>query len=375
MSDTWAILMSALPVTNRERVIFALANQLQHQHPVQILIPKPWDDQKSIMAHHDLTWHNIAPRWARFIPGNAARLACSIPHLRHLIDTGLGGMLTVSIPTALAALRARQGAKHHIPLLIRQSNVVYLREDARFAGIRPRWRDALIRRWYPEADHFIAVSRGVADNLLALGIESRRITVIPNAVDVSSILQKSLATPSPYPQPYLVAVGRLVVKKDYPTLLHAMSLLPTQVIPHLVILGEGPERRKLTALCHDLKLEGRVSMPGFVANPYPIMAAASCLVSSSISEGMPNALLEALVLGRPVVATNCPSGPAEILDHGRYGALVPVGQPEALAVAIGTMLANPSPPELLQARAAQFSMDVAIQAYARVIHHVLGSTS
>lgn len=370
---TWGILMSALPVTNRERVMFALASRLQHHGSVRLLIPHPRDEQRLAMGQHGLAWQDLAPGWAGRIPGNAPRLACAISRLKRLMDSELDGLLTVSIPTALAALRARQAAKRRVPLLIRQSNVVHLRHDARFAGVRPRWRDPLIRHWYPQADHFIAVSGGVADNLLAMGIPAQRITVIPNAVDITTVQEKSLSGPTCSAQPYIVAVGRLVAKKDYPTLLQAMRLLPTALVPRLVILGEGPQRKKLTALCRALELQERVMMPGFVANPYPIVAAASCLVSSSISEGMPNALLEALALGTPVVATDCPSGPAEILDNGRYGALVPVGQPEALAHAIVTMVTNPPPIDVLQARAAQFGMPAAVDAYTQVIRQLDGA--
>lgn len=367
-SSSWAILMSALPVTNRERVMFALADHLQQQLcGVRLLIPRPRPDQQAAMVRLGLPWLDLASSWKRFIPGNAPRLVCCVHILRHLMNHELNGLLTVSIPTALAALRARQGARRRPPLIIRQSNVVHLRHDARFAGVHPRLRDPLLRRWYPEADHFIAVSSGVADNLMAMDIPASRITVIPNSVDIATVRRNSMAHDPTFEGRYIVAVGRLVPKKDYPTLLRAMTLLPAAVVPRLVILGEGPERRKLTALCRNLDLQDRVLMPGFVVNPYPIIAAASCLVSSSISEGMPNALLEALALGKPVVATDCPSGPAEILDHGRFGALVPIGEPQTLAAAIRGMLANPPDPSKLETRAAQFGMDTAILAYEHVM--------
>jgi glycosyltransferase involved in cell wall biosynthesis len=108
----------------------------------------------------------------------------------------------------------------------------------------------------------------------------------------------------------------------------------------LLILGEGEERPQLEALIRQLGLEQDVNLPGFVSNPYPYMAHAALFVLSSRWEGLPTVLVEAMSLRTPVIATDCPSGPREILGNGQYGQLVPVGDSSALALAIQNFLVN-----------------------------------
>jgi glycosyltransferase involved in cell wall biosynthesis len=138
-------------------------------------------------------------------------------------------------------------------------------------------------------------------------------------------------------------VGRLQQQKDYPTLLHAFAQVRQTRPVHLLILGEGKERAQLEELIKKLGLEDDVSMPGFVMNPYAYMARASMFVLSSRWEGLPTVLIEALCCGTPVVSTDCPSGPREILKDGQYGQLVPVGEANALAQAIASTLDSKAP--------------------------------
>jgi glycosyltransferase involved in cell wall biosynthesis len=170
--------------------------------------------------------------------------------------------------------------------------------------------------------------------------------------------------------PVILAVGRLTKAKDYPTLFRAFSLV-RQVRPaKLLVLGEGEERSNLERLAIELGIQNDVSMSGFVDNPFAFMAKASVFVLSSAWEGFGNVLVEALACGCPVVATDCPSGPREILDNGRYGRLVPVGDHEALAKAILETLDNPDFPADRQTRlqrAMEFSVDVAIDRYMKVL--------
>jgi glycosyltransferase involved in cell wall biosynthesis len=131
----------------------------------------------------------------------------------------------------------------------------------------------------------------------------------------------------------------------------------------LIILGEGRERAKLEALASELGIAEDVSFPGFESNPYAYMSRASVFVLSSAWEGLPNALIEALACGCPVVNTNCPSGPQEILDHGAFGSLVPVRDDKALAEAILQTLEHPQDADRLRARAAEFDINTITKHY------------
>jgi len=140
-----------------------------------------------------------------------------------------------------------------------------------------------------------------------------------------------------------LAVGRLTKQKDFPTLIKAFAKVLENRPTRLLILGEGPDRAALEALVRQLGLEDAVAMPGFVENPYAYMSRSALYVLSSRWEGLPTVLIEALYCGAPVIATDCPSGPREILANGQHGQLVPVGDVTALAQAMEAGLASKTP--------------------------------
>jgi N-acetylgalactosamine-N,N'-diacetylbacillosaminyl-diphospho-undecaprenol 4-alpha-N-acetylgalactosaminyltransferase len=178
---------------------------------------------------------------------------------------------------------------------------------------------AAVRLTYPRASKIIAVSDDVGEDLSKIfGVRSDRIVSIPNPVDISGITRKaSEPPPITIDGPYIVAVGRLYGIKNFPLLLRAVARAR---LPHkLVILGEGPDRQALTNLISALGLEGRVLLPGRLANPFPLIAGADVFALTSNGEGFPNALVEAMALGVPVVATDCPSGPSEIIAETARG--------------------------------------------------------
>ena len=226
------------------------------------------------------------------------------------------------------------------------------------------------------ADAVVAVSQGVANDWSAhFRVPRERIRVICNPVDVEGVRELALHPTDGLVLPndglpLIVAVGRLVPQKDFETLLRAFALVREERASRLLILGEGPERAKLQRLASYLCIAEWVSMPGFVPNPYPYMARADLVALSSRYEGFPTVIIEALALGVPVVATNCPFGPAEILDNGRYGKLVPVGEPTALARALLEGLATSVDPTILRARAEHFRPEVAAQAYLELVSGV-----
>ena len=135
-----------------------------------------------------------------------------------------------------------------------------------------------------------------------------------------------------------------------------------------MILGQGSEYQSLLALCQDLNLsEEYVTFPGFVENPFAYMAHASICVLSSAWEGFGNVLVESMGVGTPVVSTDCPSGPAEILEKGKYGALVPVGDPQSMANAILSTLNKPIQPSILQQRAEDFRLEKILNEYQKLL--------
>jgi glycosyltransferase involved in cell wall biosynthesis len=209
-------------------------------------------------------------------------------------------------------------------------------------AVKPKDRivPALIARMYRQADAIVAVSRGVQHDLLRLtGLPESRIPCIYNPVITERLLRlrdEPLSAP-------VVRGGRAACRagsraadpaKDYPTLLRAFAKCASAAPARLLILGEGELHADLWRLVQALGLTDAVAMPGYEPNPFAYMRRARVFVLSSRYEGLPNALIQAMACGCPVVSTDCPSGPREILDGGRYGALVPVGDVDALADAI-----------------------------------------
>ncbi len=219
----------------------------------------------------------------------------------------------------------------------------------------------------------MAVSEGVAEDLaLTASLPRERITTIYNPVVTPALAgqaQAPLTHPwfAPGSPPVLLAVGRLHYQKDFPTLLRAFARVRAVRAVRLLILGEGDQGVALQASAQELGITTDVELPGFVLNPFAYMARAAVFVLSSAYEGLPGVLIQALACGCPVVSTDCPSGPAEILEGGVYGPLVPVGDDAALAKAIlSTLNARPNP-DWLRTRAAEFSVDRAVDRYLEVL--------
>ncbi|MCX8018578.1 MAG: glycosyltransferase, partial [Rhodocyclaceae bacterium] len=163
--------------------------------------------------------------------------------------------------------------------------------------------------------------------------------------------------------PVILGLGELGARKDFATLIRAFARLRARRRARLLILGRGRQRERLLALAAALGVKDDVALPGFVPDPYAYLAHAALFVLSSRWEGLPFALVEALAVGTPAVATDCPSGPREVLADGRYGALVPVGDDRALAEAMEATLDRPLPRLVLQQAARRFEIESATSAY------------
>jgi glycosyltransferase involved in cell wall biosynthesis len=224
-------------------------------------------------------------------------------------------------------------------------------------------RLAPMRLFYRWVDRLVAVSAGVAEDARrTTGVPLSQITVVRNPVVTPHLAELAAA---PCPHPWLES--RLTRQKDFPTLVRAFARLSAERPARLVILGEGRLRGALQNLAEELGVADRLLLPGFAPNPYAWMARASLFVLSSAWEGSPNSLTEALALAVPAVATDCPSGPREILADGRYGPLVPVGDVAALAAAMRATLEEPLPAAVLREAVAEYTVEAATRAYLSVL--------
>lgn len=214
-----------------------------------------------------------------------------------------------------------------------------------------------LRLFYPHADGVIGVSQGVTDDLRHLiGNDPERFHTVYNPV-LPKDLESRAHEPVEHPWlggevPVVIGAGRLTRQKDFATLLRAFALVLKERPARLLLLGDGPEKGRLEGLTAELGISAAVDFYGFVANPFPFIARSNLFVLSSAWEGFGNVLVEAMALGVPVVSTDCPSGPREILHDGLLGSLVPVGDFVSLAaVIVATLAASRSSSELIAATA------------------------
>ena len=244
------------------------------------------------------------------------------------------------------------------------------------------WKHRVVPWFYralaTRIDHAVAVSDGVANELVEAGLPQRKVSTIFNAVigdDFDERAAKSLNHPwlRQKDRPVFVTAGRLVEMKDHRTLLRAFALHVRRNPARLLVLGVGPMLNELQELAKSLDIAEHVGFEGFVRNPLPYMRAADAFVLSSRSEGFGNVLVEAMGCGTPVIATDCPHGPADILAHGRYGILVAPRQPAALAEALGRILDERQKwtHQSLRARAQAFSYETCAERYASLFRSLV----
>ena len=286
-------------------------------------------------------------------------------------------LVSAKLRPNLCAVWARQlaGVATRVVLTERTSPTEHFPQEQ--AKAHHRSVPMLMRQYYPQADQIVTVSRDLADDLARFaGLARRRITAIYNPVVDARIDAAARQEPDhpwlvPGTPPVVLGVGRIEPRKGFATL-HAgvLRLSEPSARPGSVILGEGKateagarHQQELTGLAHELGIVEDVSLPGFKPNPYAYMARAAAFVLSSDYEGLPDVLIQAMACGCAVISTDCPTGPREILEDGRYGPLVPVGDHTRMAEAIVRVLDAPPPAGLLRERASKFSVEAAVDAY------------
>lgn len=327
-----------------------------------------------VLATKEGPYLDLVPQEVRIVDLKAGRaVKATFPLMNYLKENRpwalIGNMGHVNVVASIAT--ELSGIKTKL-VLVEQNTVSANQSKLK----RAKLVDLLMKFLYPRADAVAGVSAGVARDLeQQLGLKKETVKVLNNPVVNKDLITQSQASlDHPWfvanTPPVFLAVGRLNPQKDFPNLLNAFAQVRKQQEARLIILGEGEERPALEAIIDNLGIGEDVLLPGFVKNPYAYMKHASCFVLSSRQEGLPTVLIEAMACGCPVVSTDCPSGPEEILDCGTYGILVPVKDYVALGEAMLTTLKNPPEQELLMQRANEYSTKKVVETYLSLLYEL-----
>ncbi len=327
-----------------------------------------------ILVNAEGPYLDLIPKQVRTIDLAAGRVIKAIVPLVRYLRTARPKVIISHLGHAnVIALIAKKLAGIDTKIIVVEHNTFSVAKSSLFRG---HFIPPLMKWLYPQADTIVGVSQAVARDLeRGLSLPTDTVKTIYNpVVDRELLAKKDSHVDHPWFQdqtiPVSLAVGRLTEQKDFPTLLKAFALLRQQMTARLMILGEGELRPELETIIKQLGLTEAVSLPGFASNPYAYMSHASAFVLSSRWEGLPTALIEAMACGCPIVSTDCPSGPKEILAEGKYGKLIPVGDAEAMSAALVRTLQNPPQKELLVDRAKDFETQNSVAEYLSLIENI-----
>ncbi len=294
----------------------------------------------------------------------------SIFPLMHYLKTTNPNWLISGLPGPnVIALMARELFKTATKILITQHHP-FTENAAASVKIRTKIRTALARFLFKRADKITAVSRGVATDLSRVLNANIPIAVVHNPLNIKRITDLSASSPvHPWliqkDHPTFIAVGRLAPPKDYETILQALTDIPSI---RLLIAGEGQDRVKIQHLIQILNLEDRVMLLGLIDNIYAAVNAADAMILSSHHEGFGNVLIEAMAIGTPIIASDCPYGPAEITENGTLGHLFPVGDSHALKSAMEATIKQPLvTADMLKSKARKYSIDTIAKKYLKLM--------
>lgn len=325
-----------------------------------------------ILASAEGPYLHEVPKQVRVINLEVGRVIKAILPLARYIRENEPLVLISHLSHAnVAAVLANQIAEARTKLVLVEHNTW---SASKVKLLRARFIPLLSRLLYPKADYIVAVSEAASRDLEKnLSYETGKVKTIYNPVVSYEIFDKANAVlVHPWFQdsspPVFLAVGRLTEQKDFFTLIKSFSRLREKMRAHLLILGEGELRDELENFAKTLGIAEDILLEGFVENPYAYMSKAAAVVLSSRWEGLPTVLIEAMACGCPVIATDCPSGPREILKSGRYGPLVPVGDDKAMSEAMLNVLQKPIAKDLLIQRSMHIaSIEKATSEYLELI--------
>jgi glycosyltransferase involved in cell wall biosynthesis len=324
------IFLPSLVGGGAERVV---VNLLQGMNPAEIKVDL-------ILASAIGPYLSDVPKWVNIIDLKTTRVInCIRPLcyylLKHKPDSFMSHLSHCNVVSAISHMLVN--SKTNL-FLIEHNTVTAVRKN----GIREKIVRLLMQFVYRRANKIVGVSKAVTLDLQqALNLPDDLVTTIYNPVinkDIS--IKKMMPVDHPWLSsttlsvPVFLGIGRLTEQKDFSTLIKAFAIVRKKINARLLILGEGEQSAELTRLAQELNVSEDVNLAGFVDNPYAYLAKATAFVLSSRWEGLPTVLIEALGCGCQVISTDCPSGPVEILENGKFGTLVPMQNSELLANAM-----------------------------------------
>lgn len=353
-----ALFLPGLHGGGAERVMVQLAGSLASRgHEVDL-----------VLASAVGPYLQDVPAQVRLVDLRAGRVSLSLPRLVAYLRRSRPDVLlsTLEHANVVAVLAGRLSG---VPVVLREANVL---RPGGPGGLRARLLPTLMRVTYPWARHVVAVSGSVALSLQGLGLRAGQVSVIYNPVitdQLPALLRAPLDDPwfRPDAPPVVLGAGRLEPQKDFATLIRAFAQVRAARPARLVILGEGQERGPLEALIRELGLQDDVRLPGFHSDIFAFLGRAQTFALSSRFEGLPGVLIQALAAGCAAVATDAPGGSREVLQGGKLGHLVPVGNAEALAGALLDTLERPRPGPPGGGALDRFREQVAVDQYVRVL--------
>lgn len=363
-----AIYLPALQIGGAQRVTINIANGLAaRDFPVDLVVSF---DEGGLANEVDEAI-SVVDLQTPAVPGLG--IGASVHSLGAYLDRARPPVLIAAMTHAnVVAMAARHLSNSETALVATEHNQFGVENTP-----KNRLVEFVAARAYRHVSRLVAVSEGVATTLAEqTGIDRDEVTVLYNPVDVTEIRRRAM---EPLSHPWLdddaldvvFTVGRLTPAKDIPTLLAAFERVhERRPMTRLIVAGRGEHREQLQEEAVGRGLSEIVAFPGYVDNPFAYMRGADAFALSSVHEGLPTVLVEALACGCPVVATDCPSGPREILEDGALGPLVPVADPEAFATATVDVLTDPTSPARLRDRADDFAMDRTIDRYADLVERV-----
>ena len=361
-----ALFVPSLGGGGAERIMLELARELaRRRFAVDLLVTRGGG----------AFWGSV-PGNVRLLNLNSWKVVTSLPGLVRYVRRARPAVLLSTLEASnVTALLAKRFFARDLRLIVRQE--VHCTAQFRARGLRIRMATVAMKRLLPAADGVIAGSSGVAEDLRRTVPRAGPVWTVPNPMVTPELLEKARA-PVDHPwfgdprAPVVLTAGRLVAQKDQATLIRAFAAVRKTRPARLMVLGDGPDRGRLETLACELGVRDDVDFRGFQSNPFACMARAQVFALSSAYEGLPAVLIEAMACGTPVVSTDCPSGPREILEGGRWGRLAPVGDWRALARAIRDTLDEPIAPARLIARAGHYSAAASLTRHLELFDCVAG---